>query len=259
MTSDRGPHERGAISRYSRRIDRVVDDAKERLTPPPKVRFELRRKAIHVFTAIFAVPVLLFAPLWVTLGLGVTAVTLITVAYWIGRRRVLLVNRIEEALHEAVTEPIQTMLEKTRRPGESYPWSPVLYTVSLVSIAFGTEMLSMPYALALAAYAILGLGDTASALYGIAYGRRPLPWNTNKTWEGTGAGIIVGFIAAVVFASVDYAVRGVVVPVTLFPIMVAGAVAGMLAETVKGVQDNLVIPLSAWGVMVVLWRALGLG
>ncbi len=257
MTS-RGPHEHPHLDRYARRFEQAVGDARERLTPPPRVRFELRRKSMHVLTAVLAVPVLLFAPIWVMLTIAAIVVVLITVAYSIERRRLLVVNPIEEALHEAVTEPIQTILQKTRRPGESYPWSPVLYTFSIVVIALGTQYLGIPFAFAFAAYAVLGLGDTASALYGIAYGRSPLPWNRKKTWEGTAAGIIVGFIAAVLFASADFAFRGQVLPLLIFPVLALGAIAGMLAETAPNTQDNLMIPLSAWFVMVAVAIPLGL-
>ncbi|HLE96272.1 MAG TPA: hypothetical protein VI997_02790, partial [Candidatus Thermoplasmatota archaeon] len=162
-----------------------------------------------------------------------------------------------EPMHTLVTEPIGRAIVETRRAGERYPWAPVLFIVSLVVCAVATKALGLPLAYAFAAYGILGVGDAASALIGIAYGKRKLPWNRRKTIEGTTAGLAGGFASAVLFAAADYAFRGDVLPAAFLAVALAGAVVGAALETLPGVQDNLVVPMGSWAVMVGLGVALG--
>jgi dolichol kinase len=49
--------------------------------------------------------------------------------------------------------------------------------VALAIIATAHQFAGLSWAVAFAAYAILGVGDAASALVGVAYGRHKLPWN----------------------------------------------------------------------------------
>lgn len=230
-------------------------EAIERARPPDfqlpeRVRFEMRRKVLHVLTAIVAVPALLLLPFWIALGLAVAGIVVIALTWGIERQR--LPPRLKGPLHDEVAQ----VLQRTRRPHEDFPWSPVLYTFSLILIGVAHEFFGLSWAIAFAAYAILGIGDAASALVGVAYGRAKLAWNRRKSAEGTLAGLAAGFLAGLVMASVPYAVAGLAVPLLLLPVVLIGATAGALAETVPGVEDNFIVPLAAaatmWGAATLL-------
>ncbi|MFA5860256.1 MAG: hypothetical protein WDA16_01035 [Candidatus Thermoplasmatota archaeon] len=238
-------------------LHRSIDRARAAAPPPPemeRVRFEARRKVAHVVTAVLAVPLLLFVPYaWALVlaaaGIGVTSMT------WAIERR-----RLPPELKGPLHEPLAEVLRTTRRPGEDYPWSPVMYTLALVLIATAHQFLGLSWAIAFAAYAILGIGDTASALVGVAYGRNRLPWNRKKCFEGTIAGLVAGFLAGVVLGTAPYVLAGVLIPTLFLPIVLAGATAGALAETVPHVEDNFIVPLAAASVMLALaaWTGLPL-
>lgn len=224
---------------------------------PDRVRFEMRRKLLHVLTAVVAVPMLLVLPfLWV-LALAVVGLGVIVSTWLVERHRALkalMLPQYEELVHK----PLADVLQKTRREGEDFPWSPVLYTVSLILIGLAHETLGMSWTIAFAAYAILGIGDAASALVGVAYGRRRLPWNRRKSVEGTAAGLVAGFLAGVVMAVIPFAFQGHLMPPLFLGVVLAGAAAGALAETLPRVEDNFVVPITSAAVMFGLSTALGL-
>src|SRR5437763_145057 len=91
-------------------LHRAIDRARAGRAPlPESVRFELRRKILHVVTAVAAVPVLLVVPLWLALALGAAGIAAITVTWAIERRR--LPAELKGPFHEEFAE----VLEKTRR------------------------------------------------------------------------------------------------------------------------------------------------
>ena len=236
-----------------RRAIERAEHARETLQQvPPRMQFELRRKALHVTTAVLAVPLLLFLPLVPLLVVSALGIVAITMTWAIERRRVS--RRFAGPLHDELAH----VLEATRRPNEDYPWSPVLYTVSLVVIALAHQYLGLSWALAFAAYAILGLGDAASALVGVAYGRRRLPWNPRKSVEGTTAGLAAGFLAGSFLGALPYVVAGMAIPPLFHGVVLVGAAAGALAETIPRVEDNLVVPLAAAAAMLGAAEAVGL-
>ena len=234
-------------------LHRAIDRARAGRPPlSESVRFELRRKILHIVTAVAAVPVLLVVPLWLAFLLGAGGIAVVTVTWAIERRR--LPAELKGPLHDEFAE----VLEKTRRPGEDYPWSPVLYTVSLMVIALAHVTLGLSWSVAFAAYAILGVGDAASALVGVAYGRTKLPWNARKSVEGTCAGGVAGFLGGVVLGAAPILFAGALVPPLFLGIVLVGAVAGALAETIPRVEDNFVVPLASAAVMFGLVRLSGL-
>jgi len=235
-------------------LKRAMDRAAGALPPvSPAMRFELKRKVLHVVVAVIAIPLLLLLPVGVVLSLGVAGIVVITLVWAIEQRLVEGHPRLAP-LHK----PLENVLRATRRPTENYPWSPVLYTAALLLIALAHVKLGLSWAIAFAAFAILGLGDAASALVGVAYGRRKLPWNRRKSLEGTMAGFVAGAMAGLVMAGIPFAFAGVVMPPPFFGIVLAGAAAGALAETIPRVEDNLVVPLASALVMFALASALAL-
>ena len=106
-----------------------------------------------------------------------------------------------------------------------------------------------PKDIALAAIAVLVVGDSVSHLTGKYYGSIPHPLNQNKIFEGTILGVFGGFLAAMLFVN----------PVEAF---LASFVA-MIFEAFEielwkktNVDDNILIPVIA-GVVIVLLRTIG--
>lgn len=86
-------------------------------------------------------------------------------------------------------------------------------------------------AVANAAILILLFGDSASTLVGERWGKVKLPFQENKTLEGSLAFLVVGFI-------------GALTQLTLIPAL-SGALTGALTEAYSPIDDNLTIPLVA--------------
>lgn len=88
---------------------------------------------------------------------------------------------------------------------------------------------SFNISIAYAAILMLLIGDSASTIIGRKYGKHKLPLKKLKSFEGTLAFFVVGFICTLIF----------------FPPQIAfiGALAGALTEAYSPVDDNMPIPL----------------
>lgn len=242
------------------RYEQAMEDARRKMPrPSPRMQFEIRRKAWHVLGAIVAVPVFMFAPYLVGLGILLGAIVLMTIAHFVRKRRAEHPNRRDELteLVDELTEPLQKVLEETKRPGEDYPWAPVTFALALIIIGSIIHFAGFPKAYAYASFIILGVGDAASALIGIPYGRHKLPWNPKKSLEGTTAGVLTGYAGAFLGASLHYVVVGALVPPAWLLIAFAGALAGSLMETLPRLQDNLFVPGSALAAMLAVGSVFG--
>jgi dolichol kinase len=91
-----------------------------------------------------------------------------------------------------------------------------------------------------AAIIILLFGDSASTIFGKKYGKRPLPFNKQKTIVGTLAFFVVAFI-------------GASTQVPMLPALF-GAVFGALTEAYSPIDDNVPIPLiSAFAMSLIIY------
>ena len=91
-----------------------------------------------------------------------------------------------------------------------------------------------------AAIAIFSLGDSAASIFGRYFASTPLPFNKDKSLEGSAAGFFFAFLAGSVFVS----------PLTAL----AGAAVAMFIEYLPlPVNDNLLIPLTT-GLALTLLR-----
>jgi len=114
----------------------------------------------------------------------------------------------------------------------------IFYMVGVVIV-----LLLFPKDIAMASLVILAIGDSIAPLVG-QYGKIGMPFNKKKYVEGGMAGGIAAAIGAMVF----------VAPLEAF----LAAVAAMIAEGVglkirnQSVDDNIIMPLVAGGVMVLL-------
>lgn len=132
-----------------------------------------------------------------------------------------------------------------------YPVGILLYPLSvlLLILAFPARL-----DIAAAAWGIMAWGDGVATLAGRRFGRRPLPWNREKTVEGTVAFFLAASVAGVFLS---WWTSSAVSPAPLMaftlaaPLIAAGAAA--LAETVPvRLDDNITVPAVAGGVLWVL-------
>lgn len=175
---------------------------------------------------------------------------LIVFAHWIGALRIreILTLLIMGLVIIILTtrghlDFIKKMLEKFERQ-RSYDFigSGPFYFLLSVGICF----VIFPVKIAYASILILSVGDSLNHI--IAKNRMPksfnLPWNRRKSLLGVFLGILAGFFAAQFFVS-------------WFSAIIASTVA-IIFETFKWkigkifIDDNLIIPLVAGGIMVIL-------
>lgn len=213
---------------------------------------EIKRKILHTAAALAAVPFLLFLDLvwgWIIAGIGLATITVV----W------HLEQRGQELRGPAGQgqQVLAKTMENTMRPEERFPWAPFYFVGGLVVVATASHFLGIPLSIVFAAYAVLGIGDAASALIGKAYGSLEIPWNPEKSWEGTGAGLGSAYPWALFLASIYYVWEGTTFPAHFYWIILAGSIVGMFVETLPG-EDNLTIPVASWGTMSALLWATGL-
>lgn len=96
--------------------------------------------------------------------------------------------------------------------------------LSLTLIIFGQNL-----AVANAAILTLALGDSLSTMVGTRWGKHPLIFNPNKTWEGSLTFMVAAFLGALTQVALLAAL--------------AGAIAGAITEAYTPIDDNLTIPL----------------
>lgn len=214
---------------------------------------EVKRKVLHATAAILAVPFLLLFDLVIGIILAIIGLALIALIWYLEDHERELkgpAGHGQRALAKAMDE--------TMRPEEAFPWAPYYFVSGLLAVAIASEVLAVPLSLAFAAYAVLGIGDAASALIGRAYGSIPIPWSPNMTLEGTAAGITAAYPWALMLAGVYHLWieapqidEALPFPVHLTWIVLAGTVAGMLAETIE-FEDNLTVPVVSWATMSML-------
>lgn len=135
---------------------------------------------------------------------------------------------------------VSRIIDATERPGviEVSPAKGAL--MFLVGSIITLVLFSFNIAIVAASIAVLALGDSFSTLTGKRLGKHKIPYNSEKSLEGS----FYGFIAA-------FAGAAALVP---WPIALAGALAGMLVESLPlSIDDNLTIPLAAALAMALLF------
>jgi dolichol kinase len=188
--------------------------------------FELRRKTFHLFLGLFFVSTIYYNLLkwW-----------MVVIILIIGLAVSLISKKIKLPL-------ISWFLEKFERNNhiDSLPGRGVF------SIFIGVllSMILFDKNICLAAIMIWTLGDSVSALVGKHFGTKVHPFNDNRLIEGTIFGIIAGTLGAMFF-------------VELIPAFLA-AFTAMIIESIElrfmeePIDDNILVPLIAGGVLVIL-------
>ena len=120
-----------------------------------------------------------------------------------------------------------------------------LYQLVLAPVYFALgilfTLLLFPSPANYAAIAIFALGDSAASIFGSTFSKTPLPFNKDKSLEGSTAGFILAFLAGSIFVS----------PI----IALAGAAVAMVVEYLPlPINDNLLIPLSTGLALTLMLR-----
>ncbi len=136
-----------------------------------------------------------------------------------------------ETLKPKISNGILSMVYKDHEL-EKFSIEPLSYFVSILSLLSLSFFIDEK--ICFAAIAILAAGDGFAGVIGKRYGRHKLPFNKNKSWEGSISGLIAASLAGFYFAG---------------PIAIVGSVFGMLAGAVSK-QDNIAVPYAALIAMV---------
>jgi uncharacterized protein (TIGR00297 family) len=98
---------------------------------------------------------------------------------------------------------------------------------------------------AAAAWGILAFGDGMATVFGMAFGRRKLPWNPAKSWAGSGAYVVFGTAAAAALLTWTAPERLYSWAFALVAAGSAAVLAAALESVPQGLDDNLGVPLVA--------------
>jgi HAD superfamily phosphoserine phosphatase-like hydrolase len=115
------------------------------------------------------------------------------------------------------------------------------FATSPIHFALGISisLLIFPAPIRYVAITILTLGDSCAHIFGMKFGRTPLPFNKGKNLEGTLFGFLFAFLGAMIFVD----------PVRA---LIAAAV-GMLVEALPlPINDNLTMPLASGLMLLIL-------
>ncbi len=111
------------------------------------------------------------------------------------------------------------------------PLSYLISVISLLALSFFIDE-----KLCFAAIAILAAGDGFAGVIGRKYGRHKLPFNKNKSWEGSLSGLIAASLTGSYYAG---------------PLAIAGSAFGMLAGAASR-HDNIAVPYAAITSMILV-------
>lgn len=180
-------------------------------------KHEVVRKLVHVSLAIIPIGITL-APLPV--GHVVLAILGGTLLYTVAE--ILRLNGVAFPVIFNITEASIRGSEKRR----------FLHAPVALLLGAALSLLIFPLAIASAVILIEAFADTAATLIGKAFGRHRIPYNVNKSIEGSCGALIVGFLCAYIF-----------LPFT--PALAAGIVATVIESLPLKhiIDDNLTVPL----------------
>ncbi len=179
---------------------------------------ETKRQLIHMCGYVIA-PYILWASS--SLGFAPLAASLILA--------VLLLYSVSLAYKKNIRIPVVAWLIDISERQNMIRKSPARGAIMFLVGAAISVILFVP-PIAAAAVAVLALGDAFSTLVGRRYGSVKLPYNPEKSVQGSLAGFAAAFIGAAVIVAPPYALLA--------------AAAGMVGESLPlKVDDNVVIPL----------------
>lgn len=189
-------------------------------------KHEIRRKLVHVSSAIIPFGITTAS---IPIELAVFVILVGTLVYTVSE--IMRINGIAFPGIFAVTEACIRGSEKKR-----FLHAPVALLLGAV-----LSLLIFPIRVASAVILIEAFADTAATLIGRAFGRHRIPYNVNKSIEGSCSALIVGFFCAWVY-------------LPFIPALVAGITACLIESLpLKNiVDDNLTIPLGTGLMLAVI-------
>jgi len=117
---------------------------------------------------------------------------------------------------------------------QEFVTAPILYALGIV-----ISLLIFPEPVGYVAVTILTLGDGAASVFGQKFGKRGVPFNRDKSFEGAACGFLFAFFGSLLFIDPLRA-------------LITSAV-GMLAEVIPSlINDNLTVPLLSGLVLTAL-------
>jgi phosphoserine phosphatase len=125
------------------------------------------------------------------------------------------------------------LIQKCKRAEEqkTFIWDPIYMWL-------GVAITAMLFPLPVAATSLMqvSLGDAAAALVGMQWGTYKVPWNTQKSWEGSFAFFLTAFLGSLCF-------------VAWWQALIAALVGALIEQVPLKSADNFLIPV---GVSLVL-------
>lgn len=183
---------------------------------------EVFREAIHACG--FTVPILSGL-----VGQYAVFVLILAVAFMYGVSEVAMMEGRHVPIISSITRHAATYVELYE-----FATAPIFFAFGIL-----LTLLLFPFPASSAAIATFALGDSTAAIFGKVFGRKPLPFNKGKTFEGLVMGFLFGFLAAALFADPFKAL--------------AGAAIAMLIESLPlPISDNLMVPLTAGALLALI-------
>lgn len=185
---------------------------------------EFFRETIHIGS--FIIPVIC-KYLKVDIYLISTAITVVTIIYIVSE--LIRMKGREFPLLYAITSKAAVGEEKW-----SFATSPIIFAMSIV-----LTLLIFPIPVNYVAIASLTLGDGCASIFGRKFGKTAIPFNKQKSMEGTIVGLFAAFLGTLIFTD---PLRGVV-----------AAGIGMTVEVIPSpINDNISIPIISGMILMLL-------
>lgn len=116
----------------------------------------------------------------------------------------------------------------------------VYYAISLLILALWTFYIHKPI-IGLLGILIMGYGDGFAAVVGKRWGNHPLPFNKNKSWEGSFTVFVFAFIITMLIVNVSFGVidfmQGLLIS------MIIGIISAVIEAFTPYGFDNLTLPI----------------
>ncbi|HHT9125722.1 MAG TPA: haloacid dehalogenase-like hydrolase [Candidatus Brocadiia bacterium] len=189
-------------------------------------RHEILRKLVHAFSAMIPLGITVaFIPVIPVVFVLLTGTLVYTVS------EIMRLNGIAFPVIFNITEACIRSSEKKR-----FLYAPVALLLGAV-----LSLLIFPIHVASAVILIEAFADTVATLVGKAFGKHRIPYNVNKSIEGSCGALIVGFLCAYTF-------------LPFIPALVAGITASLIESLpLKNiVDDNLTIPIGTGMTLMVI-------
>ncbi|MBN2203069.1 MAG: hypothetical protein JW700_02715 [Candidatus Aenigmarchaeota archaeon] len=184
---------------------------------------EIKRKTIHAMGIFSIALIYILGKFLASLAMLATSLSfLILDEYMKNKNKYKLVrNKKLDEFEEIVEEEIKSCKRKNER---SFHGAITFYIgCFLVTFIFPTEI-------AAASIAVLALADATSTLVGYFFGKRKLPINKKKTWEGSTTFFLTAVFVLYFFTNPIKAI--------------IAAIAATLVEALPKVDDNITIPVT---------------